>query len=233
MTLEESFFGIKPNLSAHKVFGCVAFVHLDKFQRNKFNSRFNLGIYLGLDNESKAYCIYIPFLKKVQIIRDVIFGEFFFLTIPLADSTFSLASLFSLTRYLVNISNDDDFDSDNFTPSLEGLPGSSSILPFLNLDPAITPSLTSFRTHLWVPPSCTQLISASHSVPNYSSTLNIDNNPYFIDTTIPDILPKTSFVPYYPFMTDINEWPTTDSQSILSPILPKDTLVNPSLALGS
>jgi hypothetical protein len=65
MIPEERFSKIKSNLSAHRVFGCVAFVHLDKSQRDKLSSRSNLGIYLGLDDESKAYHIYIPSLKKV------------------------------------------------------------------------------------------------------------------------------------------------------------------------
>jgi hypothetical protein len=102
---EERFSGIKSNLSTHRVFGCVAFVHLDKFERDKLSSHSNLGIHLGLHDESKAYRIYIPSLKKVQIIRNVVFDENCFLTTPLADSTFSLASLYSLTRYPIDVSS--------------------------------------------------------------------------------------------------------------------------------
>ena len=91
----------------------------DKFQRDKLSSRSNLSIYLRLNDESKAYRIYIPSVKKVQITRDVIFDENRFLTIPLANSTFLLASLFSLTRHLEYVSSDDDSDTD--TPTLEVL----------------------------------------------------------------------------------------------------------------
>jgi hypothetical protein len=67
---------------------------------------------------------------------------------------------------------------------------------------------------------------------NSLSALDTDN-PYFIDTTVPDTLSKTSFASYHPLFTDISEWPTTDSQNTLFPILHEDTFADSSLAPGS
>jgi hypothetical protein len=56
-----------------------------------------------------------------------------------------------------------------------------------------------------------------------------DSDPYFIDTIAPETLPKTSFAPYHPIMSDLDEWPTADSQNTFSPTLDKnDILVSPS-----
>jgi hypothetical protein len=79
-TPEEHFSGLKPDLSMYRVFGCLIFVHVDKSRCNKLSSQSMMGIQLGLDDKSKAYRVYIPLLRKIQIIRDVEFDEQRFLT---------------------------------------------------------------------------------------------------------------------------------------------------------
>jgi hypothetical protein len=65
ITPDEKFTGLKPNLSSHRVFGCLAFIHLDKSKRDKLSPKSILGIHLGLDDSSKAYQVYIPSIRKV------------------------------------------------------------------------------------------------------------------------------------------------------------------------
>lgn len=64
-TPHELFTSNTPDLSPLKVFGCLCFVGRDHTQRNKLESRSNLGIYFGLDNESKAYRVYLLAYKKI------------------------------------------------------------------------------------------------------------------------------------------------------------------------
>jgi hypothetical protein len=111
-TPEERFSGLKPDLSLYKIFGCLTFVHKHKSQRDKLSSRSFLGIQLGLDDTSKAYQVYIPSLRKIQIMRDVFFDETRFLTTQPADSTFSLGSLFTLTKTSQDDSSNDEPELD-------------------------------------------------------------------------------------------------------------------------
>lgn len=79
-THEEHFSGLKPDLSKYRVFGCLTYVHIDKSRRDNLSPRSVMGIQLGLDDKSKAYRVYIRSMWKIQIIRDVEFGEHRFLT---------------------------------------------------------------------------------------------------------------------------------------------------------
>lgn len=77
-TPHELFVGTKPNVSHMKVFGCRAFVHLDKSKRGKFDSVSVEGIFVGYLPHSKAYRIYVPSRgPRGSIIgsKDVVFDE--------------------------------------------------------------------------------------------------------------------------------------------------------------
>jgi transposase InsO family protein len=235
-TPEERFSGIKPDLSLYRIFGCFTFVHKHKSQRDKLTSRSFLGIQLGLDDASKAYRVYIPSLRKIQITRDVIFDETQFMTTQPADSTFSFQSLFSLTRSPSAAFSDDESDIES--PDLEPLPHSTSFPSNSNpISPLPAPDLPSpdlpspdLPSPDLPSPDLPSPDLPSHSPSNLlASSSTSSNDPYYFDTTIPDTLPKTNFAPYHPILTDLEDWPTYGSQNTLSPNLAEEDILAPSL----
>lgn len=63
------------NVSHFRIFGCIAYAHVPKQLRKKLDDRSDKCIFLGYDEESKAYKLYKPITKKVIISRDVLFKE--------------------------------------------------------------------------------------------------------------------------------------------------------------
>jgi len=63
-----------PNLSPH-IFGCVAFVHLHKHQRNKLSPRALRCVFLGYAAYQKGYRCYHPPTQRMFITLDVTFHE--------------------------------------------------------------------------------------------------------------------------------------------------------------
>ena len=59
MTPFEKFFDKTPDLSHFRVFGCQAFMYLEKAKRKKLESRALEGFLLGYSNNSKSYLIEI------------------------------------------------------------------------------------------------------------------------------------------------------------------------------
>jgi hypothetical protein len=75
-TSEEIFTGIKPDLSHLKVFGCNAYIHTQKEDReNKFSAKAKPGIFLGYSNEKIGYRIFNLESKSVEVSRDIQFDE--------------------------------------------------------------------------------------------------------------------------------------------------------------
>lgn len=72
-THEEIFIGIKPDISHLHVFGCPIYFHVDK--RNKLEAKIRKFTFVGYCENYKAYRIYIPGQRKVEISRDVTFDE--------------------------------------------------------------------------------------------------------------------------------------------------------------
>ena len=58
-----------------RVFGCVAYAHVPKEQRQKLDDKGVKCIFTGYSSESKAYRLYDPINKKIIISRDVEFLE--------------------------------------------------------------------------------------------------------------------------------------------------------------
>jgi len=74
-TPQDAYFGKKPLVAHFKVFGCKCYMHvLDKDSR-KLEPKSQKCIFLGYDMESKAYRLYDPKARKVQLSRDVVFHE--------------------------------------------------------------------------------------------------------------------------------------------------------------
>jgi hypothetical protein len=76
MTLEEMFTRKKLEVSHLKIFGCSVFIHIPKEKRNKLEPSGKKGIFVGYYEVSKAFKIYIPSHRHIEINRDVTFDEY-------------------------------------------------------------------------------------------------------------------------------------------------------------
>jgi hypothetical protein len=74
-TPEEIFSGEKPEVNHFRIFGCHVFVHVPKEKSTKLDPSRRKGIFVGYSDTLKAYMIYIPGHRKVEINRDVTFDE--------------------------------------------------------------------------------------------------------------------------------------------------------------
>jgi hypothetical protein len=74
-TSEEMFTEKKPEVSHLKIFGCPVFIHIPKEKRNKLESSGKKGIFVGYCEVSKAFRIYIPGHRHIEINKDVTFDE--------------------------------------------------------------------------------------------------------------------------------------------------------------
>lgn len=74
-TPEEAFNGVKPDISHLRIFGCPIYIHVPKEKRLKLEASGRKGIFVGYSETSKAYRIYIPGQRQIELSRDVIFEE--------------------------------------------------------------------------------------------------------------------------------------------------------------
>ena len=74
-TPEEMFTRKKLEVSHLKIFGCPVFIHILKEKRNKLEPSEKKGIFVGYCEVSKAFKIYIPGHRHIEISRDVTFDE--------------------------------------------------------------------------------------------------------------------------------------------------------------
>ena len=74
MIPEEAFFGKKPEVGHFRIFGCITYSHVPSEKRKKLEPMTKRGIFVGHSKISKAFCIYLPSLRKT-ILRDVRFEE--------------------------------------------------------------------------------------------------------------------------------------------------------------
>ena len=75
MTPYEAWHKRKPRVEHLKVFGCIAYAHIPKENRDKLDGKGEKCIFIGYSDESKGYRLYQPESKKLIISRDVIFDE--------------------------------------------------------------------------------------------------------------------------------------------------------------
>lgn len=64
-----------PDVSHLKTFGCICFVHVPQENMQKLSSKTTMGVFMGYDDASKVYRIYMPSERKIQLSRDVVFDE--------------------------------------------------------------------------------------------------------------------------------------------------------------
>ena len=74
-TLEEVFSSKKPEVIHIKIFGCLVYIHIPREKRMKLDPFEKKGIFVGYSETSKAYRIYFPGFKKIDINRDVTFDK--------------------------------------------------------------------------------------------------------------------------------------------------------------
>ena len=74
-TPEEAFTGKKPEVGHFRIFGCLTYSHVPSEKRIKLEPTVEKGIFVGYDETSKAYRIYIPALRKIVVRQDVRFEE--------------------------------------------------------------------------------------------------------------------------------------------------------------
>ena len=72
---KNSFTGKKPEVSHFRIFGCLTFSHVPFEKRTKLDPTTKKGIFVGYDETSKAFHIYLPSSRKVVVRREVRFEE--------------------------------------------------------------------------------------------------------------------------------------------------------------
>lgn len=75
VTPEEAWSGNKPVVEHFRIFGCVAHVHIPDQRRIKLDDKSKKCMFLGVSDESKAWRLYDPVLKKIVVSKDVVFEE--------------------------------------------------------------------------------------------------------------------------------------------------------------
>jgi hypothetical protein len=71
MTLEEAFIGVKPKVGHFKIFGCPIYFHVPKEKRTKRDPSGKKGTFVGYNESLKAYQIYIPGQRQIEVSGDV------------------------------------------------------------------------------------------------------------------------------------------------------------------
>jgi hypothetical protein len=65
MTLEEAFTGVKLEVGHFRIFGCPVYIHLPKEKRSKLEPYGRKGTFVGYNESSKAYRIYISGQRQI------------------------------------------------------------------------------------------------------------------------------------------------------------------------
>jgi hypothetical protein len=72
---QEVFSGIKPDIGNLRIFVCSVYIHVPKEKRTKMEPSGKKGVFVGYTANSKAYRIYVPCQRKIEVRRDVAFHE--------------------------------------------------------------------------------------------------------------------------------------------------------------
>ncbi|KAJ9510638.1 hypothetical protein QJQ45_027557, partial [Haematococcus lacustris] len=73
LTPWEAFYGVKPDLSGLRVFGCRVWLHVPDHQRSKLQSKSVEGLFLGYEPGSKAYKVLVNGRETCS--KDIVFDE--------------------------------------------------------------------------------------------------------------------------------------------------------------
>ena len=75
MTSREVFTGVKSGVGHLRIFGCLVYIHVPKEKRTKLEPSGKKGTFVGYNESSKAYKIYIPGFRQIEVSIDVTFEE--------------------------------------------------------------------------------------------------------------------------------------------------------------
>ena len=75
MNPEEDFTKVKPEVGHLNILGCPIYIHVPKEKRTKLDPSGRKGTFVGYSESSKAYWIYIPVQRQIEVSRDVTFEE--------------------------------------------------------------------------------------------------------------------------------------------------------------
>jgi len=75
ITPYEAWFERKPSLEHMRVFGCLAYVHINDEKRRKLDAKSKSCVFIGYCEHSKAYKFYNPKSQKIILLIDAIFDE--------------------------------------------------------------------------------------------------------------------------------------------------------------
>jgi hypothetical protein len=67
MTLEEAFTRVNTEVGHFRIFGCLVYLHLPKEKRSKLDASGRKGTFVGYNEYSKAYWIYIPGERRIEV----------------------------------------------------------------------------------------------------------------------------------------------------------------------
>ena len=70
-TPKETFIGKVPKIGHFRIFGCLTYSHVPSKKRTKLEAIGERGIFVGYDETSKAFRIYLPTQRKVVVRREV------------------------------------------------------------------------------------------------------------------------------------------------------------------
>lgn len=74
-TPEEAFTGEKPKVGHLRIFGSPVYIHISKEKRMKMEPSRKKGAFVGYSETAKAYRIYVPGRRYIEVNRDVTFDE--------------------------------------------------------------------------------------------------------------------------------------------------------------
>jgi len=74
-TPKEAWSGYKPSVAHLRIFRCAAYAQVPEVKRKKLSDHGEKCIFIGYNEESKAYKFYNPLTKKLVVSRDVVFNE--------------------------------------------------------------------------------------------------------------------------------------------------------------
>ena len=74
-TPKEMFTRKMHKIGHFRIFGCLTYSHVPSKKRTKLEATGERGIFVGYDETSKPFCIYLPPQRKVVVRREVRFEE--------------------------------------------------------------------------------------------------------------------------------------------------------------
>jgi hypothetical protein len=66
---------VKPEVEHFRIFGCPVYIHVPKDKRTKLDPSGRNGTFVGYNESSKAYWIYIPGQRQIEVNIDVTLEE--------------------------------------------------------------------------------------------------------------------------------------------------------------